>query len=89
MPLDLWTDPLLYQGGSDAFLAPRQPISMADEGFGIDFEGEVAVIVNDVAMGADRAAAAAAKSAPSKFGPRSATNSDPDSSVRLSLETTP
>jgi fumarylacetoacetate (FAA) hydrolase len=60
MPLDLWTDPLLYQGGSDAFLAPRQPIRMADEGFGIDFEGEVAVIVNDVAMGADRAAAAAA-----------------------------
>ena len=51
---------LALSGGSDAFLAPRQPIRMADEGFGIDFEGEVAVIVNDVAMGADRAAAAAA-----------------------------
>ena len=60
MPPDLWTDPLLYQGGSDAFLAPREPIRMADEGFGIDFEGEVAVVVNDVAMGADRAEAAAA-----------------------------
>ncbi|MGH6812131.1 MAG: fumarylacetoacetate hydrolase family protein [Methylocella sp.] len=60
MPPGLWTDPLLYQGGSDAFLAPREPIRMADEGFGIDFEGEVAVVVNDVAMGADRAAAAAA-----------------------------
>jgi fumarylacetoacetate (FAA) hydrolase len=60
MPLDLWTDPLLYQGGSDAFLAPREPIRMADEGFGIDFEGEVAVVVNDVAMGADRVEAAAA-----------------------------
>ncbi|MGH6822978.1 MAG: fumarylacetoacetate hydrolase family protein [Methylocella sp.] len=60
MPQDLWTDPLLYQGGSDAFLAPREPIRMADEGYGIDFEGEVAVVVNDVAMGADRAEAAAA-----------------------------
>ena len=60
MPLNPWTDPLLYQGGSDAFLAPREPIRMADEGFGIDFEGEVAVVVNDVAMGADRAEAAAA-----------------------------
>jgi fumarylacetoacetate (FAA) hydrolase len=60
MPPDLWTDPLVYQGGSDDFLAPREPIRMADEGFGIDFEGEVAVIVNDVAMGADRAEAAAA-----------------------------
>ena len=60
MPPDLWTDPLLYQGGSDAFLAPREPIRMADEGFAIDFEGEVAVVVNDVAMGASAAEAAAA-----------------------------
>jgi fumarylacetoacetate (FAA) hydrolase len=60
MPLDLSTNPLLYQGGSDAFLAPREPIRMADEGFGIDFEGEVAVVVNDVAMGASVAEAAAA-----------------------------
>jgi fumarylacetoacetate (FAA) hydrolase len=59
MPPDLFTDPLLYQGGSDTFLPPREPIRMPDEGFGIDFEGEVAVIVNDVPMGADRAEAAA------------------------------
>jgi fumarylacetoacetate (FAA) hydrolase len=60
MPPDLLTDPLLYQGGSDYFLRPRQPIQVIDEGFGIDFEGEVAVILDDVAMGASRADAAAA-----------------------------
>jgi fumarylacetoacetate (FAA) hydrolase len=60
MPPELFTDPLLYQGGSDAFLPPREPIRMPDECFGIDFEGEVSVIVNDVPMGVDRAEAAAA-----------------------------
>lgn len=60
MPPEFWTDPLLYQGGSDSFLGPREPIRMAEESFGIDFEGEVAVIVIDVAMGASRAEAAAA-----------------------------
>jgi fumarylacetoacetate (FAA) hydrolase len=60
MPPDLWTDPLLYQGGSDSFLSPREPIKMPDDGLGIDFEGEVAVIVNDVPMGASGAEAAAA-----------------------------
>lgn len=52
MPASFWTDPLMYQGGSDAFLAPREPILMADEAFGIDMEGEVAVITGDVPMGA-------------------------------------
>ena len=52
MPASFWTDPLIYQGGSDAFLAPRDPIRMADEACGIDFEAEVAVIVDDVPMGA-------------------------------------
>lgn len=52
MPASFWTDPLIYQGGSDAFLAPRDPIRMADEAFGIDMEGEIAVIVDDVPMGA-------------------------------------
>ena len=52
MPESFWTDPLMYQGGSDAFLAPRAPIRMADEAWGIDMEGEVAVIVDDVPMGA-------------------------------------
>ncbi|GAA4131981.1 fumarylacetoacetate hydrolase family protein [Aminobacter aganoensis] len=52
MPASFWTDPLIYQGGSDSFLGPRDPIVMADEAWGIDLEGEVAVIVDDVAMGA-------------------------------------
>ena len=52
MPASFWTDPLIYQGGSDSFIAPRDPICMADEAFGIDMEGEVAVIVDDVPMGA-------------------------------------
>jgi fumarylacetoacetate (FAA) hydrolase len=60
MPASFWSDPLMYQGGSDAFLAPRDPIMMADEAWGIDMEGEVAVIVDDVPMGAslDKARAA-------------------------------
>ncbi|MGP9820106.1 fumarylacetoacetate hydrolase family protein [Salinarimonas sp. NSM] len=52
MPESFWTDPLMYQGGSDAFLGPRDPIRMADEAFGIDFEAEIAVVVGDVPMGA-------------------------------------
>lgn len=53
MPASLLNDPLLYQGGSDAFLAPREPIRMPDDRtLGIDMEGEVAVIVGDVPMGA-------------------------------------
>jgi len=53
MPPSFWTDPLMYQGGSDSFLGPHDPISMADEAYGIDMEGEVAVIVDDVPMGAN------------------------------------
>ncbi len=52
MPESFWTDPLMYQGGSDAFLGPRDPIRVADEAWGIDMEGEVAVITDDVPMGA-------------------------------------
>jgi fumarylacetoacetate (FAA) hydrolase len=51
MPASFWIDPLMYQGGSDGFLAPRDRIVMADEAYGIDMEGEIAVIVGDVAMG--------------------------------------
>lgn len=54
VPESFYTDPLMYQGGSDAFLAPRDPIFTPDEAYGIDMEGEVAVIVDDVKMGADR-----------------------------------
>jgi fumarylacetoacetate (FAA) hydrolase len=51
MPPSFWTDPLMYQGGSDAFLGPRDPIPTSDEGFGIDFEAEIAVVTGDVPMG--------------------------------------
>ncbi|MEZ4464901.1 MAG: fumarylacetoacetate hydrolase family protein [bacterium] len=50
-PATLETDPLVYQGGSDTFLDPRGPIPVADEAYGIDFEGEVAVITGDVPAG--------------------------------------
>lgn len=52
MPATFWTDPLMYQGGSDSFIGPRDPIVMADEAYGIDMEGEIAVIIDDVRMGA-------------------------------------
>jgi fumarylacetoacetate (FAA) hydrolase len=52
MPASFWADPLIYQGGSDSFLAPRDDIPLIDEAFGLDMEGEVAVIVGDVPMGA-------------------------------------
>jgi len=55
MPESFWTDPLVYQGGSDDFTAPRDPIVVPDEAFGIDFEGEVAVITDDVPMGTSEA----------------------------------
>ena len=51
MPSSFWTDPLMYQGGSDSFLGPREDIAVADGAWGIDFEAEVAVIVGDVPMG--------------------------------------
>jgi len=52
MPASFWTEPLMYQGGSDAFLGPTDAIELADEAWGIDLEGEVAVITDDVPMGA-------------------------------------
>ena len=52
MPPSFWTDPLMYQGGSDAFIGPRDNIPVGSEEWGIDFEGEVAVITDDVPMGA-------------------------------------
>ena len=52
LPPSFWTDPLFYQGGSDGFLGPRDAILAADEAWGIDFEGEVAVITDDVPYGA-------------------------------------
>ena len=51
LPPSFWTDPLVYQGGSDDFLGPTEDAPFASEAFGIDFEAEVAVIVGDVPMG--------------------------------------
>lgn len=51
MPSKFWSDPLMYQGGSDNFLGPMEPIVVDDEDFGIDFEAEVAIITDDVPMG--------------------------------------
>ncbi|WP_144394296.1 fumarylacetoacetate hydrolase family protein [Pleionea sediminis] len=54
MPESFWTDPLMYQGGSDAFIGPRDDIEMASEEYGIDMESEVAVVVDDVPMDATK-----------------------------------
>ena len=51
MPPSFWTDPLMYQGGSDSFLAPREPIPAASVDYGVDLEGEIAVVTGDVPMG--------------------------------------
>ena len=50
MPESFWHDPLMYQGGSDDFVGPTDDIVLASEEWGIDFEGEVAVITDDVPM---------------------------------------
>ena len=50
MPASFWTDPLVYQGGSDDFTPPRDAIRVPDEAYGIDFEGEIAVVTGDVPM---------------------------------------
>jgi fumarylacetoacetate (FAA) hydrolase len=52
MPESFWTDPLMYQGGSDDLLGACDDIVCASEDWGIDFEAEVAVITDDVPMGA-------------------------------------
>lgn len=57
MPESFWTDPLMYQGGSDVTLGPRQPVLARSEEDGIDFEAEIAVVTGDVPMGASRAEA--------------------------------
>jgi fumarylacetoacetate (FAA) hydrolase len=57
MPPSFWTDPLMYQGGSDSFIGPCEPILAADEAWGIDFEAEIAIITDDVPMDVDAHAA--------------------------------
>ena len=51
VPKSFYNDPLMYQGGSDAFLAPHDPIPLGDIAWGCDMEGEIAVITDDVPMG--------------------------------------
>jgi fumarylacetoacetate (FAA) hydrolase len=58
MPASFWTDPLMYQGASDDLLGANDDIVCASEEFGIDFEAEIAVITDDVPMGADAQEAA-------------------------------
>ena len=54
MPESFWHDPLMYQGGSDSFLGPRDDIPLADESWGCDLEAEVVVVTGDVPQGVSR-----------------------------------
>jgi fumarylacetoacetate (FAA) hydrolase len=60
VPASFYTDPLMYQGGSDSFVGPRDPIFALSEDWGIDLEAEVAVVTGDVKMGASVEQAASA-----------------------------
>jgi fumarylacetoacetate (FAA) hydrolase len=51
MPASFWTDPLMYQGGSDQFMGARDPIPLADEAWGCDLEAEIVVVTGDVPQG--------------------------------------
>lgn len=59
MPANAFTDPLMYQGNSAGFIGPRDPIEVADEAWGVDFEAEIAVITGDVPRGVSPAEARA------------------------------
>ena len=50
MPASFWTEPLMYQGGSDTLLAAQDRIEVAEEAWGVDLEGELAVVTGDVPM---------------------------------------
>ena len=52
VPASFWTDPLMYQGGSDSFIGPRDTIDAITEDWGIDLEAEVAVVTGDLPLGA-------------------------------------
>jgi len=57
LPASFWTDPLMYQGGSDGFIGACDPILVESEDYGIDLEAEVAVITDDVPMAVSAAQA--------------------------------
>lgn len=51
MPSSFWTDPLMYQGGSDHFMGARDPILLGEESWGCDLEAEIVVVTDDVPQG--------------------------------------
>lgn len=53
LPESFWSDPLMYQGGSDDFIAPHDDIPLASDEWGVDFEAEIAIITDDVPMSTD------------------------------------
>ena len=55
LPESFWHDPLIYQGGSDAFMGARDDIPLADANWGCDFEAEIVIVTGDVPMGASAA----------------------------------
>jgi fumarylacetoacetate (FAA) hydrolase len=57
LPERFWTDPLMYQGASDNFVGPREPIEATSEDWGVDLEAEVAVVTDEVPMGTPAALA--------------------------------
>ncbi len=57
MPDSFWHNPLMYQGGSDSFLGPRDDIPLANEAWGCDMEAEVVIVTDDVPMGIDEVSA--------------------------------
>jgi len=60
MPASFWTDPLMYQGGSDVLLGPTDDIEAENEDWGIDFEAEIGVIIDALPAGASAAQASEA-----------------------------
>ena len=57
LPASFWTDPLMYQGGSDDLRGARDPITLADEAWGCDCEAEIVVVTGDVPQGVSPEAA--------------------------------
>ena len=51
MPASFWTEPLVYQGGGDDLLGAMADVPLPAEEHGIDLEGEVAVVTDDVPIG--------------------------------------
>jgi fumarylacetoacetate (FAA) hydrolase len=71
VPENYYTEPLMYQGGSDDFLGPRDDAPFVTEEWGIDFEAEVAVVTGDVPMATSwpRASASSRASRPPRSAP--------------------